>query len=128
MRLLLDTCTFLWLATNAPQLSRRARELFADPANEVYLSAVSAWEIAIKYTLGRLRLPDPPAVYLPDRRRKMGIEELPLEETAALHLSRLPRLHPDPFDRMLVSQSIVHAMTILTPDPQISRYPAPVIW
>lgn len=128
MRLLLDTCTFLWLATNAPQLSRRARELFADPANEVYLSAVSAWEIAIKYTLGRLRLPDPPAVYLPDRRRKMGIEELPLEEAAALHLSRLPRLDPDPFDRMLVSQSIVHAMTILTPDPQISRYPAPVIW
>lgn len=128
MRLLLDTCTFLWLATNAPQLSRRARELFADPANEVYLSAVSDWEIAIKHSLGRLVLPEPPGLYVPDRRRKMGIEELPLEEAAALHLARLPRLHADPFDRMLVAQSVVHALTILTPDPAISRYPAPVIW
>lgn len=128
MRILLDTCTFLWWMLGAPELSDTARELVVEPANEVYLSAVSSWEIAMKYRAGRLWLPEPPGRYVPSRRRVHGIKDLPLEEEAALHVVRLPRLHGDPFDRMLVCQSIIHGLTILTPDELIAQYPVRVAW
>src|SRR6266852_601528 len=117
MRLLLDTCTFLWLVTDAPELSVQAREVFSDPGNEVHLSAVSAWEITVKYSLGRLPLPESPERFVPAQRKRHGIEPLPLDEEAALHLTRLPTFHKDPFDRMLVCQALVHGLVILSPDP-----------
>jgi PIN domain nuclease of toxin-antitoxin system len=89
MILLLDTCTFLWLLTDAPQLSRRARQLFQDPSNEVYLSVVSAWEIAVKHALGRLPLPEPPDRFIPSRREAHGIASLELDEEAVLQIHRL---------------------------------------
>lgn len=128
MKLLLDTCTFLWVIADAPQLSRRARVLFQSPENEVYLSAASAWEVAIKHALGRLPLPDAPERFLPEMREAHGIETLPIDEESALHISRLPSLHHDPFDRLLVSQAIVHGLTILTPDPLVTQYPARTLW
>jgi PIN domain nuclease of toxin-antitoxin system len=128
MRLLLDTCTFLWIVTDGPALSRRARVLFQSADNEVYLSAASAWEIAVKHGLGRLPLPDPPEQFVRDVREAHGVVSLPVDEESALHVSRLPALHRDPFDRMLVSQAIVHGLTILTPDPLITRYPARTVW
>ena len=128
MRLLLDTCTFLWITLESPELSVTARRLFEDPDNEVHLSAVSAWEIAIKSSRGKLSLPEPAARFLPSRRAAYHIDALPLDEESTLQLERLPRLHRDPFDRMLVCQSIVHGMAILTPDPLVSQYPARVIW
>jgi PIN domain nuclease of toxin-antitoxin system len=128
VKLLLDTATFLWIVTEAPELSSRARELFADPANDLYLSSVSAWEIAIKYNLRRLPLPEPPERFVPAQRRQHEIEELALEEEAALHLVRLPPLHKDPFDRMLICQAIVHGLVILTSDPLISQYPVKTSW
>jgi PIN domain nuclease of toxin-antitoxin system len=128
VKLLLDTCTFLWIIADAPQLSRRARELFQAPDNEVYLSAGSAWEIAIKHALGRLPLPDAPERFLPEMREAHGIDSLPIDEESALHISRLPALHRDPFDRLLVSQAIVHGLSILTPDPLVTQYPARTIW
>ena len=128
MRLLLDTCTFLWIAADAPDLSARARDLFADPDNEVYLSAASAWEIAVKHTLGRLPLPDRPERFVPDQRGRHGIQALPVDEESALHLARLPGLHRDPFDRMLVSQALVHGLVVLGPDRRVSQYPVRVAW
>ncbi len=128
MRLLLDTCTFLWIASGSTQLSRRAAQLFSDPANEVFLSAVSAWEIAVKYSLGRLRLPGPPAEYIPSLRERHGIVALPVKEEEALYLPRIPSLHRDPFDRMLVCQAVVNGMALLTPDPLIVQYPVRAIW
>lgn len=128
MRLLLDTCTFLWLAADDPALSRRARALFQSPENEIYLSVVSAWEIAVKRTLGRLPLPTSPATFVPAQREALGVESLPLDEESVLHAERLPAWHRDPFDRMLVCQAIVHGLTILTPDPLVTRYPARTIW
>jgi len=128
MRLLLDTCTFLWIAADAKALSLRARELFRSPDNEVFLSAGSAWEIAIKHALGRLPLPEAPERFVPLMREAHGIAALPVDEEAALHLSRLPDLHRDPFDRLLVSQAIVHGLTIVTPDPLVTQYPARTIW
>jgi PIN domain nuclease of toxin-antitoxin system len=128
MRLLLDTCTFLWVVTNAPALSRRARELFRAADNDVFLSAASAWEIAVKHGLGRIALAEPPGPFVRDMREAHAIASLPIDEESALHVSRLPDLHRDPFDRMLVSQAIVHGLTILTPDRLVAQYPGRTIW
>lgn len=128
MRILLDTCAFLWIALDAPELSATAREAFSHPDNDVYLSAASAWEIAVKHGLGRLALPEPPAVCVPRLREELGIEPLPIAEDEALHVRRLPPLHRDPFDRILVCQAILRGMTLLTPDAAIGLYPAPILW
>jgi len=128
MRLLLDTGAFLWLVMDSPRLSAQARALFADPDNEVFLSSVSVWEIAVKHALGRLPLPRPPHELVPSERERHGIEPLPLDEESALLLPRLPALHRDPFDRMLVCQAMVHALVILTPDRDIAAYPVRTAW
>ncbi len=128
MRILLDTCTFLWIITNDPELSDRARELFVDPSNDVFLSSVSAWEISVKYTLGKLPLPKIPDLFIPVQRELHEVESLSLDEKSALQLTKLPDLHKDPFDRMLICQAIVHGLVILTPDELISQYPARTIW
>ena len=128
MRLLLDTAPFLWLAEDAPQLSEPARRGIADPANEVYLSAASSWEIAIKYGLGRLELRIPPEDYVPQQRRLHRIDSLPITEDTTLQVGKLPDLHRDPFDRLLVAQGIVGGLTIVTPDRLVRDYPVPTLW
>ena len=128
MRILLDTVTFLWAVIDAPDLSDDARELFVDPENDVYLSSVSTWEIAIKHSQGKLSLPEPPVRFVPAQRKQHSIDSLPLDEEATLHLSRLPVLHKDPFDRMLICQAIVHHLVILTPDDLINQYPVRTVW
>lgn len=99
MKLLPDTGTFLWLAAEDPRLSRLARRGFRDPNNEVFLSALSVWEIAIKNRMGRLPLPEPPAKYVRVLRESLGVLPLPFDEEAAAHDRQLPPLHRDPFDR-----------------------------
>ena len=115
MRLLLDTCTFLWLAADDPRLTAAARTKCRDPENEIYLSALSAWEISIKHRLGLLPLPEAPARYVTSRRSWLLIEPLAFDEACAAHDALLPPHHRDPFDRGLVSQAILHGMTIVTP-------------
>lgn len=128
MRLLLDTCACLWLFTNDSRLPSSARKQFQDPANEIFLSPVSTWEIITKHRLGKLPLPHPPALYIPRQREKHGIEVLPLDEESVIQLDRLPGVHKDPFDRMLVCQAIAHGLVILTPDPLITQYPVRTAW
>lgn len=128
MTLLLDTAAFLWWVTGSPRLSKGAREALTDPGNDVFLSAVSAWEIALKHALGKLPLPEEPETLLPRLRSAHRVEELPLSEAAALQLPKLPPLHRDPFDRMLVCQAIVHGMTLVTSDPPLRRYPVRALW
>jgi PIN domain nuclease of toxin-antitoxin system len=128
VKVLLDTCTFLWLVLDEGRLSRVARDAFQDPANDAYLSSVSVWEITLKHAAGKLPLPEPLERLIPRVREQMFIEPLALEEEAALHLARLPALHGDPFDRMLVSQAIVGGLVLLTPDRQIAQYPARTLW
>ena len=128
MKLLLDTCTFLWLITDDPALSNKARDLFTDPVNEAYLSTVSVWEIVVKFSLDKLRLPQAPERFIPDQRERHGVAELPLEEQAVFYLPRLPALHRDPFDRMLICQAIQHELTLLTPDPLITQYAVKSAW
>jgi PIN domain nuclease of toxin-antitoxin system len=126
--ILLDTCTFLWVVGGADDLSGRARTLVADPANQVLLSAASAWEISVKHALGKLPLPDDPMRFVATERARHRIDTLPIDEAAALNVGRLPPLHRDPFDRMLVSQAILGGHTILTPDRLITQYPAAATW
>jgi PIN domain nuclease of toxin-antitoxin system len=94
----------------------------------VFLSAVSAWEIALKYSLGRLTLPGPPAEYIANLRELLGIAALPIKEEEALYLPRIPNLHRDPFDRLLVCQAVINGLALLTPDPLISQYSVRSIW
>ena len=128
MKILLDTCTFLWIITDDPKLSQQARKLFINPDNEVYLSVASTWEIAIKYTLGKLPLPKPPEKYIPSKRQQHNIDSLPLNEEATLYLTKLPDLHKDPFDRILICQAIIAGLIILTPDELITQYPLRSMW
>jgi PIN domain nuclease of toxin-antitoxin system len=128
VKLLLDTCTFPWIATGSTGLSKRSAQLFRDPANEVFLSAASVWEIAVKHSIGRLRVPIPAAEYVADLRERHGIASLPISEGEALYLPQLPKLHRDPFDRMLACQAVGNGMAVLTPDPLLRRYPIHTIW
>jgi PIN domain nuclease of toxin-antitoxin system len=127
MKLLLDTCTFLWIAGGTP-ISDAAGAAYRDPSNEVYLSAASVWEITIKHQSGRLALPEPPHTLIPAERRLRGVAPLPISEDSVYQLPKLPQLHRDPFDRILVCQAIAGSLAIITPDPLIHQYPVRVIW
>ena len=122
MRILLDTCTFLWLATEIGQVSAKAKEAFADPENEAFLSVVSCWEIAVKHAAGKLKLPQPPFRLISTYRDRYGVGSLSLDEESALHVGRLPKLHGDPFDRMLIAQAQVAHMRLLTADRAAAAY------
>ena len=128
MKLLLDTVTFLDAAFSSKDISKPARDLLMDSDNELYVSVATAWEIAIKYTIGRLVLPQRPDHFVPVHRAKLGAEILPIDEESALHITRLPDIHKDPFDRILICQAIIHGMVLLTPDERISRYPVRTAW
>lgn len=128
MKILLDTCAFLWIAADSPQLSDKARSLFSDPDNEVYLSVASAWEIITKNRLGKLPLPEQSGDFVTRWRAAHGIDSLSLDEAAVLQLSRLPEYHKDPFDRLIICQAIAGSMLILTPDSHIRSYPVRTEW
>ena len=128
MRLLVDTHAFLWLILDDPSLSDVARREIRSRDNEVWLSAASALEIAIKYGLGKLPLPEEPDRYVPRMRRRSGIEPLPIGEAEVCQIHRLPPIHRDPFDRLLVAQANCHGLIIVTDDPVVSRYPVQTLW
>jgi PIN domain nuclease of toxin-antitoxin system len=128
VRLLLDTCAFLWIVGGAPALSARARQAFVDPGNDVFLSTASAWEVAVKHRLGKLPLPTAPEEFVPAQRAAHGIEALPVDEEAALHVAKLPDLHRDPFDRILIAQALVGGLVLATPDDSIRQYPVRTLW
>jgi PIN domain nuclease of toxin-antitoxin system len=122
MRVLLDTHVFLWLHTEPERLGERL-PMLEDARNDLLVSAVSSWEIAIKYGLGRLALPEPPERYVPKRLRSMGAESVAIEHAHALAVAKLPKLHGDPFDRLLVAQAGLLKVPILTADAEIRQYP-----
>jgi len=123
MRLLLDTHVFLWFISADVRLANAAREAIENPTNEVFLSIISLWETIVKHQLGKLWLPEPPEVYLPQQRVRHQIETLDLDETSVAQLARLPALHRDPFDRMLVCQALQHGLTLVTGDEILHSYP-----
>jgi PIN domain nuclease of toxin-antitoxin system len=110
------------------QLSDQARDLIRDVRHELFFSAASSWEIAIKYALGKLALPTAPAVYVSSRLEGSGVTAIPIEHVHALRVAELPPHHRDPFDRLLVAQAQLDGLTLLTVDPQFKPYGIELIW
>jgi len=128
MKYLLDTHTFLWWNLDDPQLSALAKEIIADGNNEIFLSAASAWEIAIKAARGRLALPEDPARYVSSRMSLHNFRALPVHIHHATQVYALPMHHTDSFDRLLVAQSQIESMPLLTADVDIRKYDVEVVW
>jgi PIN domain nuclease of toxin-antitoxin system len=127
VRVLLDTQVWLWMQADPDRLSEAARRIVEPAENELLLSAASSWEIAIKFGLGRLPLPEPPDRYVPDRIRRSGVTPLVVEHAHALSVASLPDHHRDPFDRLLVAQARLEGVPILTADPAFAPYQVEVI-
>ena len=122
MKFLLDTHVFLWYITGEKKISGSLLSSIRNPENEVHLSVISEWEIVIKYQLGRLSLPAAPGVYIPTQRRRHQIDIRSLDESSVRILEKLPAIHRDPFDRMLLCQAIDHKLTLVTADALMKRY------
>jgi PIN domain nuclease of toxin-antitoxin system len=126
-RHLVDTHVWLWLQAQPDRLRPKTRELLEDTGTELLFSAASAWEVTIKYGLGKLTLPREPAVYVPDRMRTSGTTPLAVEHVHVLRTGELPMHHRDPFDRLLVAQAQILNIPIVTADPQIAVYDVDVV-
>lgn len=123
MRLLLDTHTLIWWLTNNPTLSIEAKKAIAQIDNMVFVSAASAWEIAIKKGIGKLKAPD----NLPEQIEKKNFQPLPIEIHQALTVEKLPLHHSDPFDRILIAQALCEDLTIITRDRKFSAYSVSIV-
>lgn len=124
MKVLIDTHVFLWFYLEPQRIKKRARDFLQDTLNnEIFVSFVTAWEISLKYGIGKLRIPDVPEIWVVDRIRRAGFLQLPIAIQHALRTHNLPPIHKDPFDRLLISQANVENLTIITADPNFSKYP-----
>jgi len=128
MRYLLDTHTFLWWNMDDSQLSRLAKEVISNGNNEIFLSAATAWEIAIKTAHGRLTLPEDPTRYVSNRLNLHGFQALPIQIHHAVQVYKLPTHHADPFDRLLIAQSQIESMPLISVDSEIRKYEVEVVW
>lgn len=128
MRLLLDTHAFFWWIGDDPALSRKARSTIAEPENECLLSVVSCWEIAVKASLGKLRLPAPVGRFIPEQlaANAFGLQDILLRHAA--RVADLPFHHRDPFDRFLAAQALEENLAIVSADRVFSRYGVIRIW
>ena len=127
MKILLDTLRIPLLVSGDAKLSAAVSAAVRDPANQVFLSTISFWEISLKHSLGKLPLPQPPAQFIPLQREKHFIAPLALDEAAVAQLAGLPALHRDPFDRMLVCQAQAHGLTLASSNPLIRQYPVALL-
>ncbi len=122
MRILLDTCDFLWLITDDKALPAKTRQAVKSGENEVFLSVVSFWEILVKNALGKLEFDEPAIEFIPQQRELHGIRNLNLDEPTVMRLAALPLIHRDPFDRMLLCQAQELGMRLASSDPVMGRY------
>jgi PIN domain nuclease of toxin-antitoxin system len=128
VRALLDTHAFLWWIADDERLGPRARKAIADGSNDVFFSTASAWEIAVKAGLGRLRLTDDLERFIPAQVTTNGFQVMPVHLRHALAVHALPDHHRDPFDRILIAQAVRESLVLLSGDPQVRRYPVKVVW
>ncbi len=126
MTYLLDTHVWLWLLTDPERIRPDLLAELRDGRTRVLLSAASSWEIAIKWAIGRLPLPSPPATFVPSRMQRSGVEGLPVTHAHALRVATLPHLHRDPFDRALIAQAQLEGLTIVTADRAFDGYDVPL--
>jgi len=128
VRYLLDTCAFLWWAEADPKLSTDAENAIRDPNNEIYLSVVCGWEIAIKVRIGKLSLAQPVGSYINDQLALYPFKSLLVEWKHTFRVPTLPRYHDDPFDLLIIAQAQEEGLTILTSDGNIPKYSVSVLW
>jgi PIN domain nuclease of toxin-antitoxin system len=128
MRILLDTHTFLWFITADPRLSSPAQQALAAGSNQLYMSLASVWEIAIKVGIGRLPIPAPLESFIPEQLRLNRIELLPITMEHTFQVAHLPLHHRDPFDRIIIAQSIRESMPLVSADEAFDAYPIQRIW
>jgi PIN domain nuclease of toxin-antitoxin system len=128
VRALLDTHAFLWWISGDDLLSERAQQAIADGRNEIFVSAASIWEIAIKARLGRLSVPGDPGQFIGGQVVENAFRGLPIMAGHALRVWELPDHHRDPFDRMLVAQAQVEGLALISRDPHVARYDVEVVW
>jgi PIN domain nuclease of toxin-antitoxin system len=124
---LLDTRVFLWSLGGRDRLSAETLQLLASRSNQLYLSAASSWEIAIKYQLGKIRLPAPPKEFIPIAIKDLGLIALDVTHRHSVAVGELPFHHRDPFDRLLIAQAQVESLAILTTDGDFRRYDVGII-
>ncbi len=122
MNLLLDTHVWLWMGLAPGKLAQETQDALADLGNTLWLSAASTWEMAIKYSLGRLPLPMPPAEYVPPRLIRDGVQLLPITMEHTFRVGSLPHHHRDPFDRLLVAQALSEKFRLVSVDAAMSAY------
>jgi PIN domain nuclease of toxin-antitoxin system len=127
VKLLLDTHVWLWWNTESERLAPAAVRQIENPRNEVFLSAASVWEMAIKRRLGKLPLPEPVATYVARRLTSDSVRELPVSAGHAAGVETLDPLHKDPFDRLLVVQARHEGLRLLTVDPLVLAYGTPAV-
>ncbi len=127
MKAILDTHAFLWALAGDARMSRHARDVFAGSA-DLFLSMASIWEILIKVQSGKLKFPRPAGPYMLSRLAENRIKTLPISIDHLLAFERFPMHHRDPFDRMLIAQSIEQNLPVITADPLFKAYPVQVIW
>lgn len=128
MKYLLDTNVWLWSLFEPERIARNTREVLADFSQDVFLSAATSWEVAIKAGLGKLTLPEPPATYVPRRMADQGLRPLPISHPHVLAVFSLPHHHHDPFDRLLIAQAKLEDMVLMTGDPTFKKYPVEIVW
>jgi len=128
MRLLLDTHAFLWWVDGGERLSKRARAAIANPKHECLVSLVSCWEIAVKLSLGKLRLATPFQRFLPEQLAANGFAPLPIDLRHVARVADLPFHHRDPFDRLLIAQALEEDLAIVSADAVFRKYGVKRVW
>lgn len=127
MKILLDTHIFLWMFLTPSRISANVESLLKDANNEIFLSSASSWEISIKYGIGKLKLPDPPEIYVPERMKRANFKSLEITHQHALAVADLPQIHKDPFDRLLIAQANIENFTLLSADSIFGKYTVKLI-
>jgi PIN domain nuclease of toxin-antitoxin system len=128
MRFLLDTGVWLWSVGEVRRINRASHDVLSDTQHEIYFSAVSAWEIAIKTANGKLQFPEAPHIVVPRETARLGFRPLPINQAHALAVYDLPLHHRDPFDRLLIAQAATEGLTLITADQEMQRYSTKILW
>ncbi len=128
MPYLLDTHAFLWFASDDVNLSKTAKDIIEDNVNDIYLSSASVWELSIKIGLGKLKLKKDLDQFIAENIIQYGFIPISINIPHTIEISKLPEIHKDPFDRILVAQSIVENVAIITSDKFINRYDVKTVW
>ena len=128
MRYLIDTGVWLWLLSEPERIADQAVRVLDGDEKELFLSVASMWEVAVKWSKGKLKLPEPPRTHIPSRMELLGVQPLVISQRHVLAVAEMPHHRGDPFDRLLIAQALVEEMTLISADLVFRRYKVPLLW